>query len=527
MRALIYIFMLLLMLTKSYGQISPGELTSAHASLEGISNCIKCHDLGDKVSNVKCLDCHKEIKSLLTQNRGYHSGATVKNKECIECHSEHHGRTFEMTRFDEKKFDHNLTKYKLEGKHAEVDCRKCHIPENIENADLKKRKNTFLGLDKKCLSCHDDYHQKTMSNDCSKCHNIVAFKPAKLFDHNKTDFVLKGKHIEVDCKLCHKMTIKNGKDFQVFADIPFNDCKNCHQDPHLDQLSSACSQCHNETAFTNFTGKQTFNHNTTNFTLKGKHKTTDCFKCHLKTGNPLEVFQDHLNVDENNCISCHKDVHAGKLGTDCAKCHNENSFVSLKTKEFFNHDDTDYPLRGKHIGIDCKKCHTGKTTDAIDFSLCSKCHKDYHEGEFTKDGVTPDCDKCHSLNEPFTVSLFTTEQHQTTKFPLEGAHLATPCLECHFIENKWKFKDVKTGCVDCHKHEHGVKYEKNGVTTCERCHDSKNWFPSKFNHDETRFRLEGKHAKVECTTCHIPYTENGKTKIKYVIEKFECTDCHQ
>jgi len=42
-----------------YGQISPGDLSNAHKDLEGMSNCTKCHALGEKVENNKCLDCHK------------------------------------------------------------------------------------------------------------------------------------------------------------------------------------------------------------------------------------------------------------------------------------------------------------------------------------------------------------------------------------------------------------------------------------------------------------------------------------
>ena len=78
------------------------------------------------MTNAKCLDCHKELKALIGQKRGYHVSAEVKGKDCFSCHSEHHGRKFPMVHFDEKKFDHALTGYKLEGGHKTVDCRKCH-----------------------------------------------------------------------------------------------------------------------------------------------------------------------------------------------------------------------------------------------------------------------------------------------------------------------------------------------------------------------------------------------------------------
>mgnify|MGYP001183618111 CR=1 FL=1 len=528
MRKLFFIFMLLFAFANSFGQISPGELTVAHSNLEGMSNCVQCHDLGDKVSSTKCLDCHKEIKTLVDQNRGYHSSVNVKNKECIVCHSEHHGRIFDMTRFDEKEFDHKLTKYKLEGEHAKIECRDCHIAENISNRDLKKRANTYLGLDKKCLTCHDDFHQKTLSNDCSKCHDLEAFKPATLFDHNETDFKLKGKHIEVKCVLCHDTIQRNGKEFQKFADVPFKKCNDCHTDPHKDNFVNSCSECHTESSFADFIGRKSFNHNKTNFALKGKHNNVDCFKCHKNTMNPATIFVDLLAVTENNCVKCHKDVHSGKFGTDCAKCHTEKGFTSMKTMDFFNHNLTDYPLEGKHVSIDCKKCHTEKTTKAIDFARCSNCHKDYHEGEFKKNGLVDDCDKCHSLKEGFTVSLYTLERHQTNAFKLDGAHMATPCSECHMVEKKWKFRNIGTTCTDCHDNPHEKRFQQNGVTNCERCHITDNWSPEKFNHNETKFPLEGKHKEVACISCHFTtYIEKDKTKTNYTINRFECIDCHQ
>lgn len=596
--------------TFCYSQISPGDLTSAHAKYEGMSNCTLCHDLGEKVSNVKCLDCHKEIKNLITQKKGYHVSIEVKSKDCFKCHSEHHGRKFDMVRFDQEKFNHELAGYKLDGKHAEIDCKKCHVSDFIVNKEIKKRPNTFIGLETKCLSCHDDYHQKTLSsNDCASCHSTKEFSPASKFDHNKADFKLKGKHETVDCKKCHEVSQKNGKDFQKFNDIPFNDCKACHDNPHNEKITGACTQCHTEASFTLFKGRGKFNHNTTNFTLKGKHQNIDCFSCHAKTSNPKLVFQDRNNVEETNCISCHKDSHEGKLGADCVKCHSETGFTSSKTMKSFDHKLTDFPLEGKHETVDCKKCHkAGTFTNAIDFTSCNSCHKDYHEGEFKKNNTSPDCITCHSLESGFNTSLFTLERHEKTIFPLEGAHSATPCFACHVSEtdHKWRFKDKSTKCVDCHKdihknyitekyypeanctvchvsdtwssvnfdhkktdwplegkhletecrdchfkntekgnkfnqkfsklesdcvscHEskHGDQFAINGKTTCVRCHVFKSWVPEKFDHNTTAFRLEGKHAEIECSQCHVAAVENNHSRFNYKIKKHQCIDCHQ
>ncbi|MCK5703630.1 MAG: cytochrome c family protein, partial [Cyclobacteriaceae bacterium] len=96
-------------------QISPGDLSNAHADMEGIMNCTKCHVLGGEVSNEKCLDCHLELKTRIDQKKGYHVSDEVKNKDCTTCHSDHHGRNFEMVRFNEDDFRHQLTGYELTG----------------------------------------------------------------------------------------------------------------------------------------------------------------------------------------------------------------------------------------------------------------------------------------------------------------------------------------------------------------------------------------------------------------------------
>ncbi len=526
------IFPIILAVTYSYGQISPGDLTTAHSNLEGLSNCTMCHDIGKKVSNAKCLECHKEIKTLINNNKGYHASSGVRNKDCFECHSEHHGRKFDMVRFDENRFNHNLTGYVLEGKHAEVDCRQCHMPDNIANNELRKRSGTFLGLNNACLSCHDDFHQNTLPNDCLSCHNMDAFKPVLNFDHNKTDYPLKGEHRNVDCVECHKITTRNGVKFQEFGGIPFSDCKACHNDPHNNQLKGNCKECHTESSFSNFIGQGRFNHNITDFNLNGQHKSIDCFGCHNRTDNPLAVFQDKLNIAEDNCVACHDDQHDGLYGLDCAKCHVESSFLSLKDMDFFDHSVTDYPLEGQHLEVDCRKCHVERFSTPIDFSACNKCHNDYHQGEFATNGVSPDCVECHSLENGFEFSLYTIEQHQTSSFPLEGAHMATPCFACHISEedNRWTFVDLGSSCVDCHEDFHdsyiSVNYYPN--QDCTVCHINDAWNFVTFDHNVTNWPLEGRHLEVDCRSCHFETSENDNIiSQKFINLENQCASCHE
>jgi len=515
-----------------YSQLSPGELSLVHTELEGLSNCTLCHELGEKVSNMKCLDCHEDIQNLLDQNRGYHANSKVVEKDCFECHSDHHGLKFDMIRFDEDNFDHELTGYDLEGGHGVVDCRKCHVPDNIQNVEIKNKENTFLGLEEECLSCHDDYHQETLSSDdCLSCHDMQAFTPVTNFDHNKSAYELIGKHNTVDCKECHEIGSRNGKEFQEFTNIAFNDCASCHDDAHNKQLKGECKQCHTENSFSIFIGKGRFDHNTTNFSLKGGHLKTDCFNCHIKTSDPNRVFQEKINTNENNCVACHSDTHNGKYGNECVKCHNESSFIALNSMDFFDHNIADYPLEGMHLNVDCKQCHEGRFSKAIDFSACSNCHDDYHKEEFKKNGISPDCKVCHTLENGFDYSLYTLDLHQTTAFPLDGAHVATPCFACHISEDdeRWTFKNIGSECVDCHNdiHEDYISKKYYPDSTCISCHINDAWSSIDFDHNLTNWPLEGKHIEVDCRACHFEISENN-TILTQSFDTLDskCVACH-
>ncbi|MEO0471748.1 MAG: cytochrome c family protein [Bacteroidota bacterium] len=533
-KLLTYTFLLFLTSGQALmGQFSPGELTRAHADLEGMDNCTKCHDLGNAVSSQKCLECHSEIQSLISANRGYHAAPQVRNQECIACHSEHHGRNFDMVRFDQDNFDHALTGYELEGQHEVIDCRACHKPDYIADADIRKLEGTFLGMGQECLSCHADYHQGTLSNDCATCHNIEAFRPAPRFDHDETDYPLRGAHVEVDCKECHAETTRNGESFQEFSGIDFASCVDCHEDAHRSQLVGACTQCHNETSFSTFLGQRNFNHNLTPFTLKGKHRSTNCYECHDRTSNPLRVFQDQKGVAENDCVSCHQDVHEGKFGSECVQCHQESGWNAMKDMAFFDHSVTDYPLEGQHVSVDCRECHEGSFMEPIDFANCNHCHEDYHQGEFAAaSGISPDCIECHSLAQGFDYSLYTLEQHQETVFPLEGAHIATPCFACHVDEkeDRWSFRNIGSECVDCHQniHEGFIADRWYSEESCVACHVSDAWTAVNFDHSQTDFVLDGAHLETECRACHFEMSADQQSYVQ-IFEGLghDCVSCHE
>ncbi|GJM34278.1 MAG: hypothetical protein DHS20C18_32790 [Saprospiraceae bacterium] len=319
---------------------------------------------------------------------------------------------------------------------------------------------------------------------------------------------------------------------------------------------------------------------------------------------PVAIFQDRLGIASNDCIRCHDDVHEEKFGNNCVQCHNENSFQEVNTNNF-NHNLTDFTLVGKHEVVDCRQCHTTSFVEPLPHNECAACHQDYHEGEFLVNNINRDCATCHT-EDGFEVTLYTFDDHNKTDFPLDGAHLATPCFACHVSEDKWTFRNIGEGCVDCHEdihagyiaekyypnhscekchataswgdnhfdhsltdfnlsgahaeqncmtchavadenpqnryagftdvsstciscHEnvHDQQFEQNGITDCARCHSFEGWAVSDFNHNNTAFKLEGKHAEIACNACHKPVTLNDKTFTKYQFDSFECVVCHQ
>lgn len=513
------------------GQLSPGKLTNAHAAYEGTTNCTLCHDLGKKVSNTKCLECHDILQARVEQDLGYHASVEVKGKDCFTCHSEHHGREFEMIRFDEKAFDHNLTGYPLTGAHKTTDCRACHQPDFIDNSEIRAIQNTFLGLSEDCLSCHEDYHQQTLGADCASCHTTEEFTGAAYFDHSESAFPLKGAHKEVSCVDCHPIETRQDKDFQVFSGIPFNNCNSCHEDVHQGDFGKNCASCHNERSFQDHRGLAGFNHVQTGFPLKGSHIKVDCAGCHNLDAGLATLFKDYPpGLPTNACAQCHDDVHENKFGNACAECHNEDAFRGNIDTDNFNHALTGYELEGKHFEVSCVDCHGAVLTDPLPHQTCLDCHEDFHEGVFVAE-VPPgieDCASCHTV-EGFDLTLFDLDRHQQTAFPLDGAHLATPCFACHLNEEtgEWEFRQIGQTCVDCHDNVHataGEIPEKYYPTSdCTVCHVTDDWSSSVFDHSQTAFTLEGKHLEVSCVDCHFVAVEQRRV---FSGTEATCFSCH-
>ncbi|MFA9389573.1 MAG: hypothetical protein ACERKD_07185 [Prolixibacteraceae bacterium] len=518
--------LLMAFIGKVNGQISPGDLSTAHANLEGMTKCVQCHVLGESVTNEKCLDCHKEMKQLIQQKRGYHVSVEVEGKNCLECHNEHHGRNFALVKFDKDQFDHQLAGYELKGKHKQIDCNECHKDQFIQKKISQKKDFSYLGLETNCTACHTDRHGESLGNDCAKCHNFDAFKPAEGFDHQKTDFALVGKHARVECKKCHEQEIIKKDTIQRFTREVPNSCTVCHEDIHKGKFGKNCLECHNQESFHQVSNLNDFDHTKTNFPLLGQHQAVKCAACHTKAYT--------LAVKHANCTDCHTDYHKGQFTvrgktSDCNQCHTVNGYTpSLFTIE--QHNEGDFKLEGAHLATPCIFCHKKE----VEWSfrnigkMCVDCHQDIHKVEMSSKYYPEQrCENCHSISAWDEVKF----DHNLTEFKLEGKHADQTCRKCHFTEANndsfsQKFSSLDQSCTQCHIDEHQGQFETDGKNLCERCHQFNNWEPTKFNHAETRFKLDGGHEGVECFKCHVDKIENGKSYSNYQFTDIRCAVCH-
>jgi hypothetical protein len=476
------------------GLVSPGPLTTAHARYDNIQSCLTCHETGRELSGRKCLACHVALAAQIRAGRGYHATATRNGAElrCAACHSEHNGRPYRLVRWPnnvaKEQFDHARTGFTLEGAHARGRCEECHKAGFVSQAAVRgdsslSVQRTFLGLDRTCASCHLDEHRGRTDSDCLQCHTQDAWKPVPRFDHSRTHFPLEGRHEGVACARCHETRRENATGPGGATDTSFVDfragrrasagCTSCHVSPHRDaSRTSRCEACHTVDGwFVMADSLRTFDHTAIGFPLRGAHALARCENCHLASQTaPL--------TDE----------------------------VALVRANFLR------PLARAHMA----------------FARCTDCHADVHGAELRTRGR--DCSACHD-EAAFTPTRFTAAMHDSTTFPLTGAHGAVPCAGCHEPlrgatagSGRIRFRRTDTACLSCHRDPHGGQFADR---RCDVCHVTDAWVQvSGFDHDRTRYPLRGAHQRITCGRCHK--TERPGTPIRFRGLPLECADagCH-
>jgi hypothetical protein len=527
----ITIVMLLCGTYSALAQFSPGDLSRAHAQLEGMNHCSDCHEVGKEISGAKCLGCHKEIKSELDARRGYHF--SVASSSCITCHKEHLGISAQITIFDRTRFDHSKTGFSLTGKHATKACDDCHTARFIKNPDVATmHRKTSLGLSAACVACHEDRHKGALGTDCNTCHTTTAFKPASNFDHARTKFALVGKHRDVACNKCHTERNTGAQSATaILGTKTFADCTPCHQSPHNAKFAAqSCSSCHTPNDWKDVRG-QKFNHDLTDFRLRGKHALVKCQQCH-KPDSRISGGRA-LKMPHSRCTDCHADHHQGEFtaryGKDCARCHTVDGYTP-STFTLDQHASSRFPLKGSHAAVPCARCHAQSSGERSLFRFaslkCESCHKDPHNGQFRKIMGDAGCVKCHSTDEWKS----TTFDHAQTAFSLAGKHATISCSSCHQPQGKngvVQYKGLASSCDKCHAEPHARQFATNGSTNCTLCHSAEGWKLLLFDHTkQSAFALTGAHLKVACQSCHKEEKREGQAVVRFKPLSSRCESCH-
>lgn len=551
--------------------LMPGSVIEGHAKYE--QACDKCHKRFDKAAQSGlCADCHKEVQADIQKKTRLHG--RLEDTTCRHCHTDHKGRGAKIAVVDKDKFDHERTNFPLKGAHKEKrskcsachadgkkhreapsDCYACHRKDDDKTGhrgglgkkcqdchnEVKWTETTFdhdkdtkfkldgghVKPEVKCKNCHGEYKYKDTPKDCrschkkdddkdghkgrfgskcEKCHTTNEWKESK-FDHDKdTDYRLKGKHQKAKCTSCHKGTL--------FVDKTPTKCLSCHKKDddekgHKGSLGEKCETCHNEKEWKT----TSFDHDKdTHFPLDGKHEKAKCDSCHKGGLKPLPS-TGKIEKLPTRCVECHRKEdtekgHKGKFGEKCDTCHTPRDWK----KSFFDHDlDTRYILQGKHRDAKCTACHTGQLYVDKLKTECIVCHRRHDQEKGHKGQLGERCDACHK-QDGWKVENY---DHNKSRFPLTGGHGRLECKKCHQTA---AFRDAPRECNGCHEKE-DVHKGRFG-TKCEACHYTRTWKSWDFDHDKTKFRLEGAHRKADCYACHKEPVKGRATMSRL------CISCH-
>ena len=262
---------------------SDGDITLAepHTNIRPDANCLECHRLGPKHTQVKVQDC-KVCHSIDKWKPAKGGHDTVKNiNNCTDCHTLtlKHFRTAE-------------------------NCAECHTAEKWKPAKFDHAK---YGKGSDCRACHKlpVKHVKSDAN-CSECHSSNKWKPAT-FDHKKLS---QGS----DCIVCHKLPKKHFK------------------------TTANCSECHTTDKWkpSTFVHRFPMQHET-------KRKKNSCETCHPLSLDEYDCYTGCHEHSVRNVAREHREEGIREY-SDCMKCHptgREHERRGEYRKERKHHDDHD------------------------------------------------------------------------------------------------------------------------------------------------------------------------------------------
>ena len=190
---------------------------------------------------------------------------------------------------------------------------------------------------------------------------------------------------------------------------------------------------------------------------------------------------------------------------------------------------------------ECKACHTAPWETEKMADRCAACHTDIAvqmfdvaklHGAIIQKSSTLSCRDCHPEHRGSTASLTdlgeNTFPHEALGFSLNGHQLtaareAFTCQDCHHEDVTTFASDT---CDSCHRQMDIAFAQAHTLsfgTNCLACHDGVDKFGNDFTHSAFVFQLNGKHADVACTKCHL----DARTVLDLQSASQECFSCHQ
>jgi len=203
---------------------------------------------------------------------------------------------------------------------------------------------------------------------------------------------------------------------------------------------------------------------------------------------------------------------------DCSLCHEGDDWHTLRADFVYDHGkETGVALEGAHERAGCLLCHNDRgPVQQFAARGCAGCHADPHLSR-----LGANCSDCH--NERTWYPREAIAMHDTTRFPLVGAHAAAACFRCHPGAQVGNFAGTPAECSECHQDDFLRTANPNHTQVgfsqdCEQCHLPVSWHRARFDHVAS-FPLTFGHGGLACGDCHT--TPNVFTGLSP-----DCATCH-
>ncbi len=196
---------------------------------------------------------------------------------------------------------------------------------------------------------------------------------------------------------------------------------------------------------------------------------------------PIKNLKAHAEF-ENNCLECHEPLH-GITTERCETCHTDVNEQRV----------TGTGLHG-HL-------------NNIDVTDCASCHRDHRGREFDPNELA--LKKFDHTAIGFSLAWHFTNYDQSS-------------MKCEACHTETTFSLDTTSCSNCHQAHDATfmtQHTEAFGSDCLTCHDGVDKMHN-FDHAQTKFSLEGKHAVVDCAECH-------KASVAVQDTATDCAACHK